>query len=548
MINKMEMEVNLSELEVVRKYEPELVYVERSSEHPSFYNFIRFWGRLPDYLLDDLISILESRGRGILFDPFGGSGSVLFQGMGRGFTRIIYNDINPAFTFITNAIYKGLYIKRDMLLRQIDNLALKLISSPVILDLLKIHNLPEDGQFVHKIAFNKWLTLKKNQKDVNLEFRKKELNDTAEAIMRILKHKETETFSLLRDEAIRHLKNYSKLGARILFSVVLNKLIDGDVIKEEIKKDYLVISSAPTLPKNLKILKVNEKIDDLLKKKEEKYQALINNEIFSYTLQYPNGIPFRKSEGAKTVGDLYPTWSKILLSVIWKEIEQFPTSNKDLTNVFKVCFLASLYDASLMQMPHKSGWIIKSFWIPSPCAVKNPVSIFIKKLKEFVSIYNHFQEKFDEQTEVIIYNKNILDFSENDLKDKPDAVITHPPYFSTVQYGELSSLWASWLGYKIPFQNEIVENYRQGKNKYIYLHLLKKSLEKISSLSKKDADIILIFQSKNQRNWKLLDKILLELPFELEQIRCYRRTSWWGSKHIFNIGSFDYALLLKNRR
>jgi hypothetical protein len=236
-----------------------------------------------------------------------------------------------------------------------------------------------------------------------------------------------------------------------------------------------------------------------------------------------------------------------LLSIIWKEVEQFEAYNEDLTNVFKVCFLASLYDASLMQMPHKSGWIIKSFWIPSPCAVKNPVYVFIKKLREFISIHSSFEKKIDKQTEVIIYNKNILDFSEEELEDKPDAVITHPPYFSTVQYGELSALWASWLGYEIPFQDEIIENYRQGKHKYAYLYMLKRSLEKIASLSKRDADIILIFQSKNQKNWELLDRIFLELPFELQQIRCYRRSSWWSSKNLFNIGNFDYALLFKNR-
>jgi hypothetical protein len=534
-------EVNFSELEIVRKYEPEVVIIKRFSEHPPFYNFIRFWGRLPDYLLDDLISILESRGRSILFDPFGGSGSVLFKGIGRKFSKIIYNDVNPAFTFITNAIYKGLYIPRQILLEQINNLILRISSSPVILDLLSYNNM-----FIYKIAFDKLIILNKNKERV-VKFRKKELNDVAEAIIKILKHKKFVTFSSLREETIGYLKNYSKLEARVLFSVVLNNLIDEGIIKEEMKKDYFILSSSCIFPKNIKILKISEEIDKNLKGKEEKYQCLVNDKVFSYVLQYPNGIPFKKAGRAKTIGDLYPLWSKILLSTLWKEIEHFPAYNEVLTNVFKVCFLASLYDASLMQMPHKSGWIIKSFWIPSPCAVKNPISIFVKKLKQFISIHNHFQEKLNNQTEVIIYNKDIMDFSENDLKEKPDAVITHPPYFSTVQYGELSTIWASWLNYEIPFQNEIVENYRQNKNKYTYLYLLKRALEKIVLLSGKNADIILIFQSKNQKNWRLIDKILLELPCELEQIRCYQRTSWWNSKHIFNIGSFDYAFLLKNK-
>jgi 16S rRNA G966 N2-methylase RsmD len=548
MIDKVEMEVDLSKLEIVRKYKPEVVNVKRFSKHPPLYCFIRFWGRLPDYLLDDLINTIKSRGGDILFDPFGGSGSILFMAIGRDFSKIIYNDLNPAFAFITKAIYDGLYIPRNVLIGQIDNLVLRLTSSPVILDLLKIQHTSHSDLFIHKIAYDKLLTFNKNPKKITLKFRKKVLNETAELIIKIVKRRKFITFSSLRKEADEYLKkNYGKIGARILFSTILNKLIDKGIIREEIKKDHLVLSSSFNFPKDLKILTVNEKIDEILKKKERKYRFLINKKAFSYNLRYSNDVPFKKAESAKTLGDLYPLWSRILLSLIWREIEHFPIYNRALLNVFKVCFLASLYDASLMQMPHKSGWIIKSFWIPTPCAVKNPVNIFVKKLNEFISLYDYFQGKLNNQTEVMIYNKNILDFSKNDLKDEPDVVITHPPYFSTVQYGELSTIWASWLNCEIPFRDEIVENFRQGKNKYTYLQLLKKALEKIASLSRKDADIILIFQSKNQKNWELLDKILLELPFELEQIRCYQRTSWWGSKHIFSIGSFDYALIFKKR-
>jgi hypothetical protein len=542
------MEVDLSKLEIVKKYKPEVVYVKHFSKRPPFYNFIRFWGRLPNYLLDDLINILENRSKSILFDPFGGSGSILFMAIDRRFSKIIYNDVNPVFVFITNAIYRGLHIPRNVLLGQIDNLINRLICSPVILDLIKIHDGHGTDLFIHKIAFNKLITLKKNPNNNVLKFRKKVLNDTAELIIRIIKRKRIVTFSSLREEASIYLKkNYGRIEGRVLFTTVLNKLIEAGIIKEEIKKDYLALSSSCNPPKNLKILKLNEKFGKILKEKEEKYQSLLNKKVFSYTLHYPNGISFKKADNAKTIGDLYPLWCKILLSIIWKEIEQFPIINEDLINMFKVCFLASLYDASLMQMPHKSGWIIKSFWIPSPCAVKNPVYVFVKKLKQFTSIYNYFQGKLNKQTTVIIYNKNILDFSENDLKEKPDAVITHPPYFSTVQYGELSAIWASWLDCEIPFQDEIVENCRQGKDKYTYLYMLKNALKKITLLSKKDADIILIFQSKNQRNWMLLDKIIQELPLELEQIRCYRRTSCWDSNHMFNVGNFDYALILKNK-
>ena len=197
-------------------------------------------------------------------------------------------------------------------------------------------------------------------------------------------------------------------------------------------------------------------------------------------------------------------------------------------------------------MPHKSGWIIKAFWVPPIHAAKNPLYVFFRKLNQFLCVYDSLKEKMTNSTKVRIYSKDIFEFSRREIRDKPDIVITHPPYFSTVQYGELSTIWASWLKYKIPFDKEIVENIRQGKDKKTYLQLLKASLEKICKLSDRNAEIVLIFQSKKEREWKLLDEILSQLPLKLIQIRCYRRNGCWRSKHIFDIGDFDYALIFKN--
>jgi hypothetical protein len=537
------MEINLSKLRIVQRHDPRIVNMTLPSKYPPLYTFIRFWGRLPDYLLDDLMGIFKDRNKNILFDPFGGSGSVIFKGMNTGFSEIVYNDLNPTFAFITNAIFRGLYVPRGTLTEQINELKLQLLSTPFILDLLKVDGNP---RFLHKIAYNQSIILKKQKEKVDLGFKTKELNDTAEAIVLTLKHERVMKFASLREKTSRYLKDYSKLEARVLFSVVLNKLVEKGIVRKETKKDFFILSSSMTFPKDVEVLKTDQNIEETFEKKEKKYRYLIDKNVFSYPLQYPDGVPFRKAERAKNIGDLYSTWSKILLSAIWKKIEQFPTQSTDITNVFKLCFLASLYDSSTMQMPHKSGWVIKSFWIPCPCAAKNPLYVFIRKLNQYLAVYSSLQSKLNEETKVLIYNKDIFDFSKRELKDKPDVVITHPPYFSTVQYGELSAIWASWLAYRIPFEKEIVQNHRQGKSKDVYLHLLRKSLEKISSLSRRDADITLIFQSKDQKDWELLDKVLLEVPLELKQIRCYRRSSWWGSKHIFNVGDFDYAFLFRN--
>jgi hypothetical protein len=498
---------------------------------------------LPDYLLDDLMGLFRDKNKHILFDPFGGSGSVVFKGMSIGLSKIIYNDINPVFTFITSAILRGLCIPRDCLEEHLNKLKQQLLSSNILLDLSRIDG--GEKSFIYKIAYNQQVILNKEEEKIDLNLKKRALKEVAEAIIRILKHNETITFSSLREKTSEYLKDYNKLEARALFSFVLNKLIQKGVVKKETKRDYFILSSSINFPRNIKILKVEENLDKAFEEKEKEYRHVIKESVFSYPLQYLDGKPYKKAERAQTIGDLYSTWSKILLSLIWKKIEEFPVQNSDITDVLKVCFLASLYDSSLMQMPHKSGWIIKSFWIPCPCGTKNPLYVFIRKLNQFISVYNSLQNQL--KTRVLIFNKDIFAFTGREFKGKPDLVITHPPYFSTVQYGELSTIWSSWLNSKIPFEKEIIQNPRQGKNKDTYLLLLGKSLEKISSLSRKNADIVLIFQSKNQRDWELLDKVLLKAPLELEQIRCYQRNFWWGSKHIFNVGDFDYAFIFRNR-
>ncbi len=538
------MEVNFSKLGIFQRYKPEIVKINLRSRHPPLYTFIRFWGRLPDYLLDDLMNLFRDKNKDVLFDPFGGSGSVIFKGMTAGFSKIIYNDINPAFTFITTSILRGLHIPRDSLEEHMNKLKQQLLSSRILLDLSKVN---EKTSFIYKIAYNQQIILNKEKEKIDLRLKKKELNEVAKVIIRVLRYKKTTTFSSLREKTFKYLKNYSKLKSRTLFSFVLNRLIQKGVVGKEIRRDYFILSSSIDSPRDVKLLKIDENLDKLFEKKEKKYRHVIEESVFSHVLQYPNGKHYKKAEGAKTIGDLYSNWSKIMLSLIWKKIEEFPVQNSDITNVLKVCFLASLYDSSLMQMPHKSGWIIKSFWIPYPCGTKNPLYVFIKKMKHFLSVYDSLRSQIKEQTEIQIFNKDILDFTGRELKDKPDLVITHPPYFSTIQYGELSTIWSSWLNCKIPFEKEIIQNQQQGKSRDVYLSLLRKALEKISFLSRKDADIILIFQSKNQRDWELLDKVLLDAPLELKQIRCYRRNSWWGSKHIFNVGDFDYVFIFKNK-
>jgi len=541
------MNKNFLDLDVVKKHNADVIKIKPTSDalHSS-YRFIRFWGRIPNYVLDDLFNL--NKNKEILFDPFGGSGIVVLKGLNYNFKKIIYNDLNPAFVFLTKTFYKSLEVDNEEIKKNFNKFKKKLLSSSIILNLL---NMKTDPPFIHKFAYDIKLSLNKNKKaDLELLGLQTEvLKKLAKKIVQYLEDKDYVNFSVLRKKLIKILsKNYDKLQARVLFSFVLKKLIRLGFIKKEVIPISIVLSSSVTYPNDLKTLKVNDEIKRKLEKKYKKYKHFINKNVFSYKLAYPNGEPYKKAEDARKIGDLYTVWSKILLSIIWKKIARFPSEDENIIDMLKLCFLASLYDSSKMQMIHKSGWIIKSFWIPPSFGVKSPMYVFIKKLNCFISVHNEIKKEYNPESEVIFQNKDVFEFNKNIIKCKPDVVITHPPYFSTVQYGELSAIWNSWLGYNIPFEKEIIENPRQNKSKEVYLSLLRASLDKISNLSRKNATVILFFQSKNKRDWKLLDKTLMESPLRLEQVRYYERINRWKApSRIFNIGRYDYAFVFKNR-
>lgn len=532
--NKMgeEMRHFLEDLDIVNTNHPKIVEIKNHSAPPlhPLYTLIRFWGRIPYYLLSDLISNFQDKK--ILFDPFGGSGAVVFVGLTNGFSRIIYNDLNPVFVFIAKSIYEGLKVSENDIVKAMNILKDKILSNKIITDLIK-----SDNFYITKFSYITLIKLKKGK-----------LPNTIKEDSKLILNKISQKYSnewinilSLREEFTRKTKN--KIQSRAKFSVHLNHLLENKVIEKKIKLESVTLSKNLLLTTNPRIITSDKFLNKIIKK-EKKYKKRIYKKPFSFELRYSNGNKFMKSDSATTIGDLFTDWSKIILSEIWREIASLKV-NKEVKNTMKLCFLASLYDSSKMQMPHKSGWIIKSFWIPPYFGVKNPVSVFFKKLDHFLKVYKTLKKEIKNNCIAEFYNKDILDFT---YHRKPDLVITHPPYFSTVQYGELSTIWAPWIDAKIPFENEIIQNPRQQKDKNSYLEMLKKALERISMISNKNSTIALIFQTKNLREWKLLEKILLEISWKLKEIRCYKRISCWNSKHLFNIGSYDYVFIFENRR
>ena len=148
----------LEELDIVKTNNPKIVEIKNHSAPPlhPLYTLIRFWGRIPYYLLSDLISNFQDKK--ILFDPFGGSGAVVFVGLTNGFSRIIYNDLNPVFVFIAKSIYEGLKVSENDIVKAMNILKNKILSNKIITDLIKLDNF-----YITKFSYITLIKLKKEK-------------------------------------------------------------------------------------------------------------------------------------------------------------------------------------------------------------------------------------------------------------------------------------------------------------------------------------------------------------------------------------------------
>jgi len=113
------------------------------------------------------------------------------------------------------------------------------------------------------------------------------------------------------------------------------------------------------------------------------------------------------------------------------------------------------------------SWGINSYWIPAVYLERNPYELFrnaigrLARIKPLALAVN--------KAEAVVNDKEQLATLNEDAKALPlpdesvDLVIADPPFTDEVQYFELSTMPASWLGLSIPFEKEIIMNPNQGK-------------------------------------------------------------------------------------
>ncbi|MEW6295498.1 MAG: DNA methyltransferase [Candidatus Diapherotrites archaeon] len=277
------------------------------------------------------------------------------------------------------------------------------------------------------------------------------------------------------------------------------------------------------------------KITDFDIKKMKKIEEIKIKEWYPTTKMYYNGNSFLKKEKKDSVDQLFSKRNLIILSKILSLIEK--TDDNKIRDMLKFVFSSTLPQASKM-MPYIKesvgkickGWTVHSYWVPTQHWELNVLIYFRLRFNEILRgkkesnqlIKNYKEAKkfsdFNDGANIIIKTHNALELTEVVTPNSIDYVFTDPPYGGSIQYFELSTLWASWLKMDLDYNDEITVNLHQKKDFGYYHKMLRASFKEIYQVLKPGKYMTVTFHSTDIKVWNSIIKAVVMVGFKLEKI------------------------------
>ena len=169
-------------------------------------------------------------------------------------------------------------------------------------------------------------------------------------------------------------------------------------------------------------------------------------------------------------------------------------------------------------------WAKSNFWTPYTFVEVNPIIAFYERWNNYLVAVNKAKQKFlippNKGTckEVIEGKKSfsVLNKSSEHIEELPDEtvdlVVTDPPYGSYLHYGELSAFWTTWLNRFLPRihavpnrENEAVPARKKGypgwKTFWEYEMILSRSFSEAYRVLKNGGYCVITFNNKEPEAW-----------------------------------------------
>jgi DNA modification methylase len=271
---------------------------------------------------------------------------------------------------------------------------------------------------------------------------------------------------------------------------------------------------------------------------------------------YPKGIklfyddnrPYKKKERSTYIEDLFDRRSLIAHSIVYNEIEKI--EDNDIKDMMKFVFSSNLHNVSKLNPVHQprwkrkqhpsTSWIVHSYWVPS-LRVELPFWFYfnerfnhiLKGKQESNKLIPHYKEAksfadMDKDANVLICNKSVLHLTEKPMEVPSESiqyVFTDPPYGGSIQYMELTAMWASWLKgkdndpqFNLKFEEEITINENQQKDFGYYHKMLKASFEQVYNVLDSGRWLTVTFHNIDIRIYNSIIKAVVLAGFDLEKV------------------------------
>jgi len=265
--------------------------------------------------------------------------------------------------------------------------------------------------------------------------------------------------------------------------------------------------------KNCTVTRLDKDLLERIEKKKIKEWYPTNS------FYYPDGRPFKEKQQYESVDELFTKRNLQALAWLMEAIEEEP--KRDLMDFLKMGFSSMSHLCTKMMpvrptRPFSSVWNEHSYWSADVFMELNVWDRFestitgrqgllkakgeSNKIFKDIKIATSFEQVLSGKADVYIYNGSCLDLMKKLPEGAVDYIFTDPPYDASIQFGELSYMWVSWLKMNTDYikkivANEIVRNERQHKDFNSYYALLSNSFQNMFKVLKPEHYLTLTFHN-----------------------------------------------------
>ena len=492
----------------------------KSLGHTPIYKMHKYFARRPHNVFRELIEFYSKEGQ-IVFDPFGGGGVTLVEGLTLN-RKVISTDVNPVASFIQYCQVSD--VKADRILsyaKDLKNMVMDSFPDAFVTDCTACDN---DSAHVRWIEHAYLVKCPQCSKETSLRNDNKALNDSGKPRNGIY--------------VCQHCSsNIKAADAPRVFSEIISLRYKCDRCGAHNVKE-------PSERDNLKHLnyKINiQKIRDGLSLRFPDF------EIPKEWDRQQEDCLHRK--GFTKFTDFFTPRNLLISAAFFDAAEKLRCKKqlKDSEYDFLIFIVSSLirytnsmnFSTSSWMDGRPVAWAKHAFWIPNQFIEANPFEYFDNRIKSIRSGLKDKNSRFASKSNTFDFSELIDDSADymvqcidSKLVKIPngsvDLVVTDPPYGSNVQYGELCAFWQVWLDGKTQFPlprheltSEAVVHRKTKDNKYQkdfsdYYNLLLGIFRKCHDVLKADGQLVFTFNNKDIRAWYAVIKATIDAGFHIE--------------------------------